>query len=539
MDSYAPGGGYDIENEATFRRNRIHSPNGATDESFRLLAPGDLDFSEWQAAGYDDDALASVDSTFAAGYDSATGKWQPTAVSLHRDRTREIPDLLVYFRFDEVTGTTAANRAHSGGHYAYDGADLNQAGFGDGNTGAAFVKANTDVLNYGGALAALDGQELSHFARVQLPVGAGDLGAVQYVARIGSSSSTAAGRLFNVMRVQSGVDQFLYEVHRGTTSDNFTLTPFTEGSPITVGTRISETDNENTYWLNGSEIGNDNNIGTDAGVDIGGVAKIAAGSTDTSENGNNIMYEYLVISGRLFTDAEIAAWHDYAQAPLVVVPSAQAFDVQDVVSLQITATAINGANTLSYALADAPSPLAINSSTGEITGTIDADQAGNFVAKVTVTDTVDSEATAIYIPMLVSNSAPTVADDIDDFAVDEDDTITPVDLTAVFADAEEASAALGFTVESNDNPTLVTADIDGTDLTLVLGAGQNGTAVITVRATDGGGLYVEDTFTLTVNAAAGSSGGTGSDTGGGILEGRRERGALLVGKKKRGLFRKG
>ncbi|MCH8936325.1 MAG: DNRLRE domain-containing protein, partial [Gemmatimonadetes bacterium] len=104
-----------------------------------------------------------------------------------------------------------------------------------------------------------------------------------------------------------------------------------------------------------------------------------------------------------------------------------------------------------------------------------------------------------------ANTAPTVASAIPDTTVNHD--APPIDnyrdLKAVFTDVEEGSA-LTFTIESNTNTGLVTATFIPADSTLDLSftASTSGTATITIRATDSGGLFVEDVFTVTVNAAA-------------------------------------
>ena len=103
----------------------------------------------------------------------------------------------------------------------------------------------------------------------------------------------------------------------------------------------------------------------------------------------------------------------------------------------------------------------------------------------------------------VPNSAPTVAAAIPDTTVSEDaPTIDNYrDLNAVFTDAEDGSA-LTFSILSNTNTGLVTPSIGVADSALDLSftADANGSATITVRATDGGGSTVDDVFTVTVNA---------------------------------------
>ena len=100
-----------------------------------------------------------------------------------------------------------------------------------------------------------------------------------------------------------------------------------------------------------------------------------------------------------------------------------------------------------------------------------------------------------------TNDTPTTTG-IADVSVAEDAPDTVIDLFAAFADAEDADAALTYTVTTNTNPALFTSTaIDGVagTLTLDYAANQSGMADITVRATDTGGLWVETTFTVTVN----------------------------------------
>ena len=77
-----------------------------------------------------------------------------------------------------------------------------------------------------------------------------------------------------------------------------------------------------------------------------------------------------------------------------------------------------------------------------------------------------------------------------------------VDVGAAFADPEHPAAVLTYTVSENTNPALVTAQLtDQRYLVLTVPADAHGTATLTVRATEGGGLWVETAFTVTVNAA--------------------------------------
>ncbi|MCH7935051.1 MAG: hypothetical protein IIC36_13745, partial [Gemmatimonadetes bacterium] len=118
--------------------------------------------------------------------------------------------------------------------------------------------------------------------------------------------------------------------------------------------------------------------------------------------------------------------------------------------------------------------------------------------------TQDAVKLGIYITYTL-NSAPTVAAAIADTTVVENSppVVNYRDLETVFTDVEEGSG-LTFTIQSNTNSGLVTPTIIAADSTLDLSftASTTGSATITIRATDGGGLFVDDVFTVTVNAAA-------------------------------------
>jgi len=118
--------------------------------------------------------------------------------------------------------------------------------------------------------------------------------------------------------------------------------------------------------------------------------------------------------------------------------------------------------------------------------TVRATDAGGAWAEDTFTVTVN--------PI---NDAPTVTNPISDVTVDEDAIDTVLDLSSVFGDIDSPAPTL--TVEGNTNSGLVSTSLIGTDLTLSYAADANGTADITIRATDADELWVADTFTVTVN----------------------------------------
>ncbi|NCS04918.1 MAG: hypothetical protein GPJ06_24160, partial [Microcystis aeruginosa G13-11] len=94
------------------------------------------------------------------------------------------------------------------------------------------------------------------------------------------------------------------------------------------------------------------------------------------------------------------------------------------------------------------------------------------------------------------DDAPIVLNPITDVNVDEDAANTVIDLTPVFSDPD--GDVITKSVLSNTNTSLVTATIVNNQLILDYLENQFGTAQITIRGTSKG-LFIEDTFTITVN----------------------------------------
>ncbi len=148
----------------------------------------------------------------------------------------------------------------------------------------------------------------------------------------------------------------------------------------------------------------------------------------------------------------------------------------------------------------------VDPGSGEITvansGQLDFETTASFTLEVEVNDDGTpslSDTATMTIEVSNVNEPPVVAALIADVTVDEDAPDTVVDLSAVFADPDSGSGdSLTLMVEGNDNDTVVGTSLAGTTLTLSYLADQNGVANVTVRATDSGGLFVDDTFVVTV-----------------------------------------
>ena len=123
----------------------------------------------------------------------------------------------------------------------------------------------------------------------------------------------------------------------------------------------------------------------------------------------------------------------------------------------------------------------------------------NGMATVTLEVRDENGATAttsFHVDVTPVNDVPLVTDPFDDLVVDEDAPNSTFDLDTVFQDPDDD---LTFTV-INSNPGLVDANEDDGILTLSYQQNQNGTADITVRATDSAGEIVQSPFEVTVNS---------------------------------------
>ena len=131
----------------------------------------------------------------------------------------------------------------------------------------------------------------------------------------------------------------------------------------------------------------------------------------------------------------------------------------------------------------------------------DANTDNDYVVDVQVFDGVNTTTQTITVTVLNGNEMPTTSG-LTNTTVNEDTVSSVKGLFAAFDDMEDLDPALTYTISNNTNPALFSSSvINGVagSLTLNYAPDQNGTADITVRATDTGGFFVESTFTVTVN----------------------------------------
>jgi hypothetical protein len=161
--------------------------------------------------------------------------------------------------------------------------------------------------------------------------------------------------------------------------------------------------------------------------------------------------------------------------------------------------------TLSYSLdAGAPSGASIDSQSGVFSWqTEEIHGPGVYEVTVRVTDSGSSALSStqtISITVNEVNEAPTTGG-LGDVNVEEDSDDTVISLWAAFNDAEDGASGLCYSVAGNSDPSLFTSvSIDAAtgELRLDYAANAFGSATITIRATDSGGLSVETSFNVAV-----------------------------------------
>ncbi|HUT12416.1 MAG TPA: tandem-95 repeat protein, partial [Thermoguttaceae bacterium] len=178
---------------------------------------------------------------------------------------------------------------------------------------------------------------------------------------------------------------------------------------------------------------------------------------------------------------------------------------------------LTNADSLTFSIAGNDNPSLLSAGVVDNVLTLDYADNQHGTANVRVRAT-DSAGLWVEDEFLVTvnavNDLPQVVDPIADVTVDQGTAQTLIDLSGVFDDVDVATGGdfLEFSIAGNDNPDLVATALEGNTLTLTYAAGQNGTANITVRATDQQGESVEDAFLVTVNASISDDRAVGEST---------------------------
>lgn len=231
------------------------------------------------------------------------------------------------------------------------------------------------------------------------------------------------------------------------------------------------------------------------------------GAAPVSAIGNTFQQDASTITSNFAIEDEVFHALDVGGGGLVTYVADNVFvtiDEDNVFAIDLeTLTADLAPSGLGFAIAGGTNGAAIllpDGKTAQFTPDANFNGAAQFsytaseMAMTLATRTVNFSITPI-------NDNPFVVAPIADVQVVQDAPNTVIDLSSVFDDVDILTNGdiLTLTVAGNTNPTLLTASLMGTTLTLDYAAGQFGTAEITIRATDLAGAFAEDTLLVTVN----------------------------------------
>ena len=194
------------------------------------------------------------------------------------------------------------------------------------------------------------------------------------------------------------------------------------------------------------------------------------------------------------------------QAPVVEVIEDQVNVAGQNVSLQVVASDPDDqdiaaeAAVVSYAAENLPDGLAIDAASGLISGMIEFGAEDVYETRIIVLDNGFPTAGAILnFTWTVNSGDPFVENPLEDYTRLWGDPADDFDLNDVFTDP--LGGELTFTLEGNNNQAAVQESLEGSILTLAYSASVEGTATVTVRATNDFGIFVEDQVDVTVIAA--------------------------------------
>ena len=319
----------------------------------------------------------------------------------------------------------------------------------------------------------------------------------------------------------SGTDSFTYKANDGIADSNVATVTITvnpaNDAPVAAGDAYSVTEDGTLDVPAPGVLDNDTDAEGDsltaalvAGPAHGTVTFNADGSftyTPTTNYNGSDSFTYKANDDSL--DSNVAT------VSLTVTPvndpptaAADAYSTKEDTTLSINApgvlandTDIDG-DTLSAILVSGPvhGTVALNAN-GSLSYTPAANWSGTDSFTYKVNDgTADSNAATVTITVASVNDPPTTTG-IPPVTVLEDAAPTSVNLTNSFADVEDGAAGLTYSVVGNTNAGLFSSvSVSAGTVTLGIAANANGSAVLTIRATDSDGASIETPLAVTVTA---------------------------------------
>ncbi len=164
---------------------------------------------------------------------------------------------------------------------------------------------------------------------------------------------------------------------------------------------------------------------------------------------------------------------------------------------QVTATDPDPGDTLTYSLTLSPSFLAINGSTGLISGTASPSDTGNHSVTVRVQDQTGSFDTQNYVLQIIKLPEPPLISDIPDQTIAEGDTFVQIALDNYVTDPDSPDEDLVWTYSGNSQLS-VSIDVNRQATIAIPHPDWNGSETVTFRVTDPTGLFDTDDAAFTV-----------------------------------------
>ncbi|WP_018127040.1 BspA family leucine-rich repeat surface protein [Balneola vulgaris] len=287
--------------------------------------------------------------------------------------------------------------------------------------------------------------------------------------------------------------------------------PPAEGDVLTVSYDYNDTEGDVESGTTIQWYRADDGVGTNAVLIAG--ATVTSYTVAAADAGKFLRVDVVPSDG---TNTGSAASSSYVEVPAGNTPPVVASAIADFAvnedaadsTIDLTTVFADGeeaAGELTYTLISNSDTTLISASIDNVTDlltlSLKADSSGTSTIIVQAEDNEGlSVQDSFVLTVNAVNDAPVVSTPIADVTVDENAANTVIDLSTNFSDVETTSGSLIYTVEVNDNPTLVTATINDSALTLDYQTNQFGVANITVRGSDGE-LSVDDSFVVTVNEA--------------------------------------
>jgi gliding motility-associated-like protein len=125
---------------------------------------------------------------------------------------------------------------------------------------------------------------------------------------------------------------------------------------------------------------------------------------------------------------------------------------------------------------------------------------GSFNVQASLSNTIAGLGGSQVTALIEVNSRPRIIGaGIPDVSLVEDDPVFTIDLSNKFEDTEDPVTNLSFEVLNIENPGLFESiTVNSINLNILLAKDQNGQSDVTIRCTDSGGAFIDQTFTVFV-----------------------------------------